>query len=81
MEPRISSGRTRETKREMKRQLLSLCIVMALAGAVVDGLSFELSGITVEGVIYCRCNLTDYVPRVDASPLSGLYSFLHIIFI
>jgi hypothetical protein len=65
--------RERETETEMNRHLLILCIVIALVGAV-DSSSLTLSDISVEGVIYCRCNLPGYVPRVDASPLSGPYS-------
>lgn len=57
----------------MKKHLLFLCIAIALAGAV-PGSSFELSDISVEGVIYCRCDLTGYAARVDASPLSGLFN-------
>ncbi|XP_078166391.1 pistil-specific extensin-like protein [Carex rostrata] len=59
----------------MKKHLLFLCIAIALAGAV-PGSSFELSDISVEGVIYCRCNLAGYAARVDASPLSGIVASL-----
>ncbi|KAF3331279.1 BTB/POZ and MATH domain-containing protein 3 [Carex littledalei] len=69
------SNQTREKDREMRKHLLILCITIALAGAI-NGSSFDLSDITVQGVIYCRCNLTGYAARVDASPLSGIVASL-----
>ncbi|KAJ4753106.1 Pistil-specific extensin-like protein [Rhynchospora pubera] len=61
----------------MKRQLLFLYAMIVLAG-VVSSSSFELNDVTVEGLVYCRCNLTGYAydPRVDGFPLSGIVASL-----
>ncbi|KAJ3696615.1 hypothetical protein LUZ61_000320 [Rhynchospora tenuis] len=59
----------------MKRQLLFLYAMIVLSG-VVSGSSFELSDVTVEGLVYCRCKLPGYDPRVDGSPMSGIVASL-----